>query len=123
MEKIHSEKAPAAIGPYSQAIKSGNMVFISGQLGFIPGTSDLADSLEEQCRLAMENLKAIAEEAGGSLSKIVKTTIYLSDMSFFPVVNEIYSGYLNEPYPARATVAVKTLPKNGMVEIDGVLVL
>jgi len=116
---INTSKAPAPIGPYNQAVLSGNMLFISGQIALIPGTSDLADAdIATEANQVMRNLQAILTEAGMDFSNIVKTTIFLSDMSLFAEVNEIYGGYFTADYPARETVAVKGLPKNVNVEIS-----
>jgi 2-iminobutanoate/2-iminopropanoate deaminase len=116
---INTPHAPAPIGPYNQAIMSGDMLFISGQVALIPGTGDLANAdLTEETHQVMKNLKAILTEAGMDFSHIVKTTIFLSDMSLFGPVNEIYGSYFTSDYPARETVAVKGLPKNVNVEIS-----
>ena len=116
---INTSKAPAPIGPYNQAVLSGNMLFISGQIALIPGTSDLADAdIATEANQVMRNLQAILTEAGMDFSNIVKTTIFLSDMSLFAEVNEIYGGYFTADHPARETVAVKGLPKNVNVEIS-----
>ncbi|MFZ5981279.1 MAG: RidA family protein, partial [Candidatus Zixiibacteriota bacterium] len=122
-EIIHTDKAPAAIGPYSQAVKvtGGNLVFCSGQIAINPTTGELAgDSIEEQCRQVMENLKAVLGAAGADMSHIVKANIFLADMGDFAVVNKIYAGYFKGDYPARAAVAVKTLPKEVKVEIEAI---
>lgn len=107
------------IGPYSQAIQSGNMLFLSGQIALIPGTSDLANNtIEQETRQVMENIHAILQEAGFTFSDVVKTTIFLTDMALFANVNEVYGGYFEEIFPARETIAVKGLPKNVNVEIS-----
>ena len=116
---INTPNAPAPIGPYNQAVMTGDMLFISGQVALIPGTSDLANAdLTEETNQVMKNLKAILTEAGMDFSHVVKTTIFLSDMSLFAAVNEIYGSYFTSDYPARETVAVKGLPKNVNVEIS-----
>jgi 2-iminobutanoate/2-iminopropanoate deaminase len=116
---INTENAPEPIGPYSQAVLSGGMLFISGQIALIPGTSDLADAdIAAEANQVMNNLKAILTEAGMDFSHVVKTTIFLSDMSLFAQVNEIYGSYFASDFPARETVAVKGLPKNVNVEIS-----
>ncbi|MDR2385153.1 MAG: RidA family protein [Tannerella sp.] len=116
---IKTEKAPAAIGPYSQAVKAGDLLFVSGQLGIDPETGNfVADGAEEQARQAFRNIRAIISEAGYEISDIVKTTVFLSDMSDFAVVNEVYARQFDGDFPARSAVAVKTLPKNGLVEIE-----
>lgn len=116
---INTEKAPKAIGPYSQAIEAGGMVFASGQLPIDPATGEFAvGGVKEQTRQSLTNAKAILEEAGTSLSKVVKTTVYLSDMANFAAMNEVYAEFFTQPYPARSAVAVKTLPKNALVEVE-----
>jgi 2-iminobutanoate/2-iminopropanoate deaminase len=116
---INTPNAPAPIGPYNQAVMTGDMLFISGQVALIPGTGDLANAdLTEETNQVMKNLKAILTEAGMDFSQVVKTTIFLSDMSLFGAVNEIYGSYFTSDYPARETVAVKGLPKNVNVEIS-----
>ena len=110
---INTTNAPAPIGPYNQAVLSGNMLFVSGQIALIPGTSDLANAdIATEAHQVMKNLKAILAEAAMDFSNVVKTTIFLSDMSLFGEVNEIYGSYFMSDYPARETVAVKGLPKN-----------
>ena len=119
MQAIHTEKAPKAIGPYSQAIKVGNLVFASGQVPIVPATGEFVEGgIKEQTRQSLTNTKAILEEAGTSLSKVVKTTVYLSDMANFAAMNEVYAEFFTQPYPARSAVAVKTLPKNALVEVE-----
>jgi len=120
---INTEKAPAAIGTYSQAVKVGQTAYISGQIPLNPETMEVVDeSFEAQAVQVFENLQAIAEAAGGSLAECVKLTILLSDMSHFATVNEVMSRYFKEPYPARAAFAVKQLPKDVDIEIDAVMV-
>ena len=119
MQAIHTEKAPKAIGPYSQAIKVGNLVFASGQVPIVPATGEFVEGgIKEQTRQSLTNAKAILEEVGTSLSKVVKTTVYLSDMANFAAMNEVYAEFFTQPYPARSAVAVKTLPKNALVEVE-----
>ena len=121
MEKqiIHTADAPAPIGPYSQAVRAGNMLFISGQIALNPATNELImDSIALETEQVMKNLKAILETAGSSFAQVVKTGIFLSDMSHFGTVNEVYSQFMVEPFPARETVAVKGLPRNVNVEIS-----
>ena len=116
---INTTNAPAPIGPYNQAVLSGNMLIVSGQIALIPGTSDLANAdIATEAHQVMKNLKAILAEAAMDFSNVVKTTIFLSDMSLFGEVNEIYGSYFMSDYPARETVAVKGLPKNVNVEIS-----
>ena len=120
---ISTPNAPAAIGTYSQAVKVGNTVYISGQIPLIPESMELVtESFEAQAVQVFENLKAIAEAAGGSLNEAVKLTILLSDMSHFAKVNEVMARYFDEPYPARAAIAVKELPKSVDIEIDAIMV-
>jgi 2-iminobutanoate/2-iminopropanoate deaminase len=118
MKAISTKKAPSAIGPYSQAIMIGNMLFSSGQIALRADGSLNDGDIKTQTRQVMENLKAVLAEANMDFSNVVKTTIFLSDMDDFTEVNEVYASYLSEPYPARSTVAVKTLPKNVKVEIE-----
>lgn len=116
---INTANAPAPIGPYNQAVMSGDMLFISGQIALIPGTAELSNSdIAAEANRVMQNLQAILTEAGMDFSHVVKTTIFLSDMSLFTQVNEIYGSYFTTDYPARETVAVKGLPKNVNVEIS-----
>lgn len=120
---IKSLKAPSAIGPYSQAIKAGNSIFVSGQLGLNPSTGDFdADEIKTQTKQSLENLKSIIEEAGYSLSDVVKTTVLLKDIGEFADMNAIYSEYFKEPYPARSAFQVVSLPKGGRVEIEAIAV-
>lgn len=119
MQAIHTEKAPKAIGPYSQAIKVGNLVFASGQVPIVPATGKFVEGgIQEQTRQALTNAQAILEEAGTSLKNVVKTTVYLSDMANFAAMNEIYAEFFTQPYPARSAVAVKALPKGALVEVE-----
>lgn len=121
---IHTDKAPQAIGTYSQAVKVDNTVYLSGQIPLDPETMTLVEGdVGAQIRRVFDNLKAVAEAAGGSLNDIVKLNIFLTDMSHFPVVNDIMAQYLQEPYPARAAIGVAQLPKGAQVEMDAVLVL
>lgn len=116
---INTSNAPAPIGPYNQAVKSGNFLFVSGQVALKPGTNDLANAdIIEETHQVLQNLKAILAEAGMDFSNIVKTTIFLNDMDLFSQVNEIYAKYFDGDFPARETVAVKGLPKNAHVEIS-----
>jgi 2-iminobutanoate/2-iminopropanoate deaminase len=116
---IQTDQAPAPIGPYSQAVKAGGLLFISGQVAIDPVTGNVdASDIPSETHQVMRNLEAILKEAGSNFSQVVKTTIFLSDMSLFGQVNEVYSSYLEGAYPARETVAVKGLPKNVNVEIS-----
>ena len=121
MEKkiINTTNAPAPIGPYSQAVQAGNLLFISGQIAINPATGNIdAGDAAAEAQQVMENLEAILREAGASFNNVVKTTIFLSDMSLFAAVNEVYGKFFTGAYPARETVAVSTLPKNVNVEIS-----
>ena len=121
---IGTNKAPKAIGTYSQAIKAGNTVYISGQIALVPETMQMiTGDIKEQMRQVFRNLGGVAEAAGGSLAQIVKLNVYLIDEKDFPLVNEIMMEFYEEPYPARATIVVKQLPKNASVEIEGIMVL
>lgn len=118
---VESKDAPRAIGAYSQAIRAGNTVYLSGQIGLDPETMQLAEGIDAQIRRVFLNLQAVAETAGGGLDDIVKLTVYLTDLAHFPRVNEIMAGFFKQPYPARATVGVAALPRNALVEIDAIL--
>ena len=122
-EAIDTASAPAAIGPYSQAIRAGKTVYLSGQLGLDPATGNLREGVEAQARQALDNLHAVAAAAGGSLDDIVKLTLLLLDMGDFAKVNEIMAARFKQPYPARATYQVAALPKAGRIEVEAVLVL
>jgi reactive intermediate/imine deaminase len=119
---IHTERAPQAIGTYSQAVRAGDTVYLSGQIPFDPATKELiTGDIEAEIRRVFENLKAVAEAAGGSLSQAVKVNIYLTDLSHFAKVNEIMAQYFPQPYPARAAVGVAALPRGARVEAECVL--
>lgn len=119
MNAISTTKAPAAIGPYSQAIKVGGLVFVSGQLPIDPATGAFAEGgITELTRQSLTNMKAILEEAGTSMDNVVKTTVFLADMNDFAAMNEVYAEFFAAPFPARSAVAVKTLPKGALVEIE-----
>lgn len=121
---ISTDKAPAAIGTYSQAVKVNNTVYLSGQIPLIPDTMELVEGgFAEQAHQMFKNLSAVCEASGGSLAHIVKLNIFLEDLGNFPVINEVMAQYFNEPYPARAAVGVKQLPKGAMVEADGIMVI
>ena len=115
---IYTPNAPAAIGPYSQAILAGNMLFTSGQLGLDPATGALPEGIEEQARLSLQNVGAILEEAGFRKTDVIKTVIFLKNMSDFAAVNELYAGFFGEHKPARSCVEVARLPKGGLIEIE-----
>ena len=120
-QTIQTDKAPAAVGTYSQAVKVGNTVYISGQLGFDPITMELKEGFDAQAKQVFENIKAICEAAGGSLNDVVKFNVSLTDLNDFAALNEVFMGNLTEPYPARAAVQVAALPKGGVVEIESIL--
>jgi len=123
-QTIHSENAPAAIGPYSQAVKTGQLVFLSGQIPLVPATMEVVDGdFAARARQVFDNLKAVAEAAGGGLNDAVKITIFLTDLSNFAIVNEVMAEYCDEPYPARAAVQVSALPKGVDVEADAILAI
>jgi 2-iminobutanoate/2-iminopropanoate deaminase len=116
---IKTEKAPAAIGPYSQAVKAGQLLFVSGQLGLDPASGSFVEGgVREQTEQVFKNIRAILSEAEYAIPDIVKTTVFLTDMADFAVVNEVYAAQFEGDFPARSAVAVKTLPKNGLVEIE-----
>jgi reactive intermediate/imine deaminase len=121
---VSTTKAPSAIGPYSQATQLGNLVFTSGQIGLSPSTGEMIGlSTEEQARQAFANLKAVAEAAGGSLANAVKLTLFLTDLSEFSQVNAIMQEFISEPFPARSTVGVASLPKGARFEVEAILAL
>jgi reactive intermediate/imine deaminase len=120
---INTPDAPAALGPYSQAIRAGNTVYLSGQLGLDPATGNLETGVEAQAHRVFRNLAAVARAAGGELDDIVKLTILMADLADFAKVNDIMGTYFHAPFPARATYQVAALPKGGRIEIEGVLVL
>ena len=117
-QAIHTNLAPQAIGPYSQAIRIGNLLFTSGQLGMDPATNEFPQTAAEQAKQALSNVAAILEEAGASMSQVIKTTVFLKDMNDFAAVNEVYATFFEQPYPARSAVEVARLPKDGLVEIE-----
>ncbi len=123
-EPIHTAKAPAAIGPYSQAMRAGSTVYLSGQIPLNPATMEIVKGdIRAQIRQVFDNLAAVAEASGGSLANAVRLTVYLTDLANFPLVNEIMAEYCTEPYPARAAIGVAQLPRGAAVEVDGILVL
>lgn len=123
MKTIQTTKAPAAIGPYSQAVEANGFVFASGQLGINPATGEFVEGdVQAQTRQALTNARAIMNEAGLDLNNVIKTTVFLSDMANFAAMNEIYAEFFSEPYPARSAVAVKTLPKSALVEVECIAV-
>jgi len=120
---VSTPNAPAAIGAYSQAVRAGKTLYLSGQIGLDPATGRLVDGIENQIVRVFENLKAVAEAGGGSLAHAVKLTVYLTDLAHFARVNEIMSAYFEQPYPARAAVGVAALPRGALIEADAILVL
>lgn len=122
-EVISTEKAPPAIGPYSQAVKAGNLLFVAGQIGINPATGQLEDGIEAQTRQALLNLKAILEAAGASLENVVRVGVFLQDLKDFQAMNAVYSEFFPHSPPARTTVQVAALPRNALVEIDAIAVL
>ena len=119
MKAISTQKAPAAIGPYSQAIQVGNLVYTSGQIPIDPATGKFVEGgIKEQTRQSLTNVKSILEEAGLTMGNVVKTTVFMADMNDFADMNAVYAEFFAEPYPARSAVAVKTLPKGALVEIE-----
>lgn len=118
---IQTDGAPAAIGTYSQAVKVGTTVYLSGQIGLDPATMQMVESIEAQIHRVFKNLKAVAEAAGGSLNDVVKLNIFLTDLSHFALVNTIMAEYFSQPFPARAAVGVASLPRAALVEADGVM--
>jgi reactive intermediate/imine deaminase len=121
---IHTDRAPAAIGPYSQAVRVGDTVYLSGQIPLQPGTGELVTGdIQTQTRRVFDNLAAVAEAAGGSLADVAKLNIFLTDLAHFPLVNEVMAETFAEPYPARAAIGVAALPKGAEIEMDAVMVL
>ncbi|SFD46728.1 endoribonuclease L-PSP [Bacillus sp. 491mf] len=120
---ISTERAPGAIGPYSQAMKAGNFIFTSGQLPIDPKNGEMPETIKEQTILSLENVKAILEEAGSDLSKVVKTTVFLKDMNHFAQMNEVYTTYFTENFPARSAIQIARLPKDALVEIEVIATL
>ena len=119
MKALHTDKAPATIGPYSQAIEVNGMVFASGQIPLDPATGNIVEGgIKEQTHQALTNAKAIMEAAGLTLANVVKTTVFMADMNDFAAMNEVYATFFSEPYPARSAVAVKALPKGVLVEVE-----
>ena len=121
---IHTDKAPKAIGTYSQAVRVDNTVYLSGQIPLIPQTMTLIEgNINAQISQVFENLQAVAQAAGGSFADVVKLNVFLTDLAYFPIVNEIMGQYFSEPYPARAAIGVAALPKGSVVEMDAIMVL
>ena len=122
-EVVKTDQAPLAIGPYSQAVISGNLLFCSGQIPLLPNGTLVATSIKEQARQVLDNLTAVVLAGGSTLDRVVKTTIYLMELNDFSAVNEIYAEFFQEPFPARATVQVAGLPKGVLIEIDAICAL
>ncbi len=121
---IHTDAAPKAIGTYSQAVKVGDTVYLSGQIPLVPSSMELADGgMEAQIRQVFANLDAVARAAGGTLADVVKLNVFLTDLTHFPLVNQIMADYFKEPYPARAAIGVAALPRGSQVEMDAVMVI
>lgn len=120
---ISTPLAPAAIGTYSQAVKAGDTVYLSGQIGLDPATMQMVEGIDAQIERVLANLKAVAEAAGGTLADVVKINIFLTDLAHFAKVNEAMARHFSEPYPARAAIGVAALPRGALVEADGVMVL
>ena len=120
---ISTTQAPSAIGTYSQAVRVGDTVYLSGQIGLDPASMNLLEGVDAQIVRVFDNLKAVAEAAGGSLADVVKLNVYLTDLANFVKVNEVMKGYFSEPFPARAAVGVASLPRNALVEADAVMVI
>lgn len=120
---IHTDKAPKAIGSYSQAVRAGQTVYLAGQIGLDPASMQIMEGIEAQIVRVFENLKAVAQAAGGSLDDVVKLNVYLTDFAHFTRVNEIMAKYFREPYPARAAVGAAALPRGALVEMDAILVI
>lgn len=122
-KEISTSNAPGAIGPYSQAVQAGNLIFVSGQLPINPATGEMPSDITGQTEQSIANLKSILEAAGASLDNVVKTTVFLADMSLFAPMNEVYAQHFQKVYPARCAFAVKELPKQAMVEIEAIATL
>ena len=122
IKTVSTDKAPAAVGPYSQALEVNGFVFCSGQIGIDPKTGNLVDGFENQAKQVLSNLKAVLEEAGSDFEHVVKTTVYIKDMNDYPLFNKVYGEYFNNHKPARATVEVSRLPKDCLIEIEAVAV-
>jgi len=120
MKEIETDKAPLAIGPYSQAINLGDLIFTSGQIPIDSKTNFIPDGIENQTKQALENLKNILEESGSKLASVIKTTVFIKDMNDFAIINAVYSSYFTKPYPARSCVEVARLPKDVLIEIEAI---
>jgi reactive intermediate/imine deaminase len=122
-EIINTKNAPSAIGTYSQAIKAGNTVYLSGQIGLNPSTMEMLEGVEQQTHQVFKNMQSVVEASGGTMQDIVKLNIYLTSMSNFAIINQVMAEYFTEPYPARAAIGVSELPKGALVEADGIVVI
>ncbi|MGD2118820.1 MAG: RidA family protein [Chromatiales bacterium] len=123
-EIIHTDQAPKAIGTYSQAVKTGSTVYLSGQIPLVPETMDMVEgNIEAQIRQVFDNLQAVARAAGGELADVAKLNVFLTDLGNFPIVNQVMADYFSEPYPARAAIGVAALPKDAGVEMDAIMEL
>lgn len=122
MKEINTKNAPSAIGPYSQAIEVNNMIFVSGQIPVNPLTGEIKSDVKEAAHQSLTNMKNILLEAGSDMSKVIKVTIFLKDINDFALVNEVYALYFNKPYPARSCVAVKSLPKDVVLEMEAIAI-
>jgi reactive intermediate/imine deaminase len=120
---ISTPHAPSAIGTYSQALRCGDTIYVSGQIGLDPATMQLVEGIDAQVKRVFDNLKAVAAAAGGTLDDAAKLTIYLTDLTHFAKVNEVMAAYFNEPYPARAAIGVASLPRGALIEADAILVI
>ena len=120
---IQTQDAPAAIGTYSQAVQVGQTIYLSGQIGLEPATMQMSEEIEQQIHRVFQNLRAVAVAADGSLNDVVKLNVYLTDLAHFALVNQIMVSYFHQPYPARAAVGVAALPRNALVEMDGIMYL
>ena len=123
MKPVSTPEAPAAIGPYSQAIRAGDTVYLSGQIPLDPKTMQLVEGFEAQARQVFENLRAVCRAAGGDFDRVARLTIYLVDLANFPKVNDLMAAYFREPYPARVTIGVASLPRGAQFEVDAILML
>ena len=120
-QSIHTNQAPRAIGTYSQAVRAGNTVYLSGQVGFDPATMEIVGGFENQLRQIFKNITAVSAAAGARLEDVVKLTVFLTDMNDFPKVNEVMPEFFSEPYPARSAVGVKELPRQALVEVEAIV--
>ncbi len=120
MEKVSTDKAPAAAGPYSQAIIDGGLVYVSGQIPVDPATGKVPEAIADQARQALTNLKNVIEASGSSMDDVIKVTVYITDMAAFPEVNAVYAEFFSEPYPARSCIGSSALPKGVKIEIDAI---